>query len=526
VSINCFTFKKSVLKAMRASRPEDYLALEAEVGSDAPAQLCKLVWIRKLFESSGELDNPGTHVKLGKLIIAMVKYDASAKEWLDDGGSPLIATKLKSIPAVIPILGYRSALPRVIDIARQKHLPAEQWRVGVDPAMMASSLVRAFARGSLRVWDFSQGHVPAYLMDAFRHPSVELEMAEFLAKLPAMKYGVRQVFTSQAGFRDMIHACLHFDLPVMVDAMTKSAIFQMERENPKALISSLLDSELFKEKPDLKRLMHFFDDHLRMGLTDQVIDEVLAQALTNHTQSRQSELKAFVLERFTDLRRDGRIGLAAPWMGNLPKEILGLAADLTKIEKVALRTSLLANDAASKRFAVALAGAGGEGIPFLVDLLGLKGLTSLVTKACIESFAEDQKRNRHKISNYTPVINPRLLMLDVKTLKACGGVHAVLDGFYKAYVQVWGDSMRKVNKAKYNNASGASAMDQVKALATWIGQALNVEPCAKRASQWYRRLKLPFAQQALILTLPVDKDLFQRLDADLLSRKFSNDLGL
>lgn len=531
MTINCFTFKKSVLEAMRANRPADYLALEAEVSSDAPAQLCKLVWIPKLFECSGELEHPGTHVKLGKLISAMINYDASAKEWLDDGGSPLIATKLKSVPAVIPILGYRSSLVKVIDVSRLRHLPADQWKVGVEPRMMASSLVRAFANGSLRVWNFSKGDLPAYVMDAFRHHTVEVEMATFLAKAPAIEYGARQVFTNQAGYRDLLHACLHFDLPVMVDAMTRSAIFRKERENPKELISSLLHSEIFKEKPDLKQLMQFFDDHLQLEHTDQVIDEAFAEAMSEQTLPDRVELKEAVLERFEELRVDGRIALAAPWLGNLPKEILGLIVDLSRSERVALRKAVLENDHSTKRFALMLCSARREDIPLLLDFLGLKGLTTAIAKACVVSFREDYNRNCCRISDHAAVANPRLLTLDVQALKACGGLHAVLDGLFKAYVEVWSKTMQKVMRTSMrgggcSNESGVTAMDQVRSLATWVGQALTAEPCTKRAAQWYRRLRYPFARQALVMGLPMNKDLFQKLDEDLLSRKFSSDLGL
>ena len=47
-----------------------------------------------------------------------------------------------------------------------------------------------------------------------------------------------------------------------------------------------------------------------------------------------------------------------------------------------------------------------------------------------------------------------------------------------------------------------------------------------RCFWWYKRLKYPFAQDALVFNLPMDKDFLQQINAEALGRKFSNDLGL
>jgi hypothetical protein len=86
--------------------------------------------------------------------------------------------------------------------------------------------------------------------------------------------------------------------------------------------------------------------------------------------------------------------------------------------------------------------------------------------------------------------------------------------------------MSKLEKVRDFDSSDMAVIAQVTELATWAGKALAAEPCSQRASRWFDRLKLPAAQDALLRELPADKQLFQRLDTDMLARKFSSDLGL
>ena len=77
-----------------------------------------------------------------------------------------------------PILGYRHSMIHAVGRDDFPAMTPEQWRVGVNPAMAAASLLRGFADGQLRVWHFRKGNVPNVLMEAF---------SALLRELPADK---------------------------------------------------------------------------------------------------------------------------------------------------------------------------------------------------------------------------------------------------------------------------------------------------------------------------------------------------
>lgn len=525
MAIDNISFKISVLEGMRKKKPEEYQALKDEVKVDYPWQFISNVSISSLIERSGELDQPESHVQLAKMIHSMVDDDFEPKEWLSDGGSPLTATKLKSskLPKIQPILGYRYSVAQAVSFDNL-NLPAEQWRVGASPAMMASSVVRGFGDGSLRVWNFKKCSIPAYVMDAFSDPSVEGEMYDFLKGLTIGSYKSGKAIESVNWFHNLIYAFIYFDLPLMAEAMARSPAFQEDLKNPRSLVNAILCDELFQDEPKFERVMAFIDQYIAHEQYKSLADKVMADRLISGDSRGLDELKRYLSDRFGELRESRQIELSAPWLSHV-MPIIGDQLALTDAEQAALGAAIANGSSTNFRFVSGLSGEGNVSIPLLINLLGPKGITQAVSQACITSLEEDLQKNAFRPS-YTGVVHDNLLQLDVETLKQSGCLYAALDGFYNAYPSVWGNSMQRLDKAPERNESDAIAINQVKALALWVGQALTAEPCSKRASEWFTRLKYDFAREILVMQLPPEKGLLQKLNGDLLQKKFTSDLGL
>lgn len=526
-----FTFKAGIIDHLQRNNPALFNELVTGYDPDSPYLSYKYiddVPLENLFSKSGLLDEPETCIPLAKMIHAMSDHADNARDWVKGGGSPLIATQRKStaLDKITPILGYRYSMIHAMGLDNFPALTPEQWNAGVNPAMAASSLLRGFAEGSLRVWHFRKGTVPNEMMGAFRDPRVEDSMIALLRKQASADWRTGTVFKNPHWFREALYAFVHFGLTDMVDAVCRSPAFQSQKESAMTVMKDFIFNEMQDVEPNLQRLVDFFGTHLGVGQHDVHLDRALASMFKEKDRELPGKegLRAFLLERFTALRQAGRIASAAPWfihvLPTLMSELQLSPGEQSKLSKA------LADDAtAGRRMMSLLNGNTSKAIPFLTDLMGPKGLTALMKDACFISYQEDLEEHRHQLY-YAGVADPLLLKMDIVTLKGAGALHAILDGFYETYPKVWGKTMTKLEKAWDFDSSDLAVIAQVTELATWAGKALAAEPCSQRASRWFDRLKLSAAQDALLRELPADKQLFQRLDTDMLARKFSSDLGL
>jgi hypothetical protein len=524
-----FTFKAGIIDHIQRNNPALFNELVTGYDPDSPYLSFKYiddVPLENLFTKSGLLDEPETSVRLAKMIHAMSDHRSKAKAWVEAGGSPLMATQRKStvMEKLTPILGYRHSMIHAVGLDDFPAMTPEQWRVGVNPAMAAASLLRGFADGQLRVWHFRKGNVPNVLMEAFRDPLVEDHMIALLKKQPPVDYITGGVFRNPYWFREALYAFVHFGLTDMVDAVCRSPAFKAQKESAMTVMKSFLNNALQDVEPNLERLVEFFGIRLGVAEHDVQLDRALASMFKDKDRPGQAALNAFLLGRFSALRQAGCIASAAPWLIYVLPTLMG-DLQLTGDEQSQLSKALSADATAGRRLMGLLHGDATQTIPFLADLMGHKGLTGLMKDACFTSYQEDLEEHRHQLY-YAGVADPLLLKMDIGTLKGAGALHAILDGLYEAYSKVWGKTMSKLEKAMDFDSSDLAVIAQVNELATWAGKALAVEPCSQRASRWFDRLKVPAAQDALLRELPADKQLFQRLDTDMLARKFSSDLGL
>ena len=523
MSSTYFAFKASIFETLEKQNPELFQELVREHGNVNSYRYLSEVTLENLFLRSGLLDEPQLNSPLAKMIHAMAGHSNDTESWVTAGGSPLMATQRRST-ALSPILGYRYSMIHAVGLEDIKNVSPEQWRLGVNPTMTASSLLRGFAEGQLRVWHFRSRGVPSELMQAFRDPSVEESMADLLAKQTSADWRTGTVFKNPHWFGEALYAFIHFDLTEMVDAMCRSQAFQREKNNPMEVMESFLWNELQGADSKLSRLVEFFGKYLGVGEHDVHLDRALAKMFKVKDGPEKVALSAFVKDRFSALRQAGCIESAAPWLMQILPTIVS-ELQLTPDERNKLSTALAADATAGRKLMSSLYGDGGKVIPFLTDLIGSKGLTALMKEACLTSYQEDLEEHRHQLY-YAGVADPMLLKMDIVTLKGAGALHAILDGFYETYPKVWGKTLVKLEKVRDFDSSDLAVIAQVTELATWAGKALAAEPCSQRASRWFDRLKLPEAQDALLRELPADKQLFQRLDTDMLTRKFSSDLGL
>jgi hypothetical protein len=522
-----FTFKASIFDTLEKQSPEVFHDLVHKYGDVNSYQYLHKVPLAKLFSKSGLLDEPQTSIPLAKMIHALDGCPSDTQEWIKGGGSPLMATQRKStVLRIVPILGYRCSMIHSVGHTDFPDVTPKQWRLGVNPAMTASSLLRGFANGQLRVWHFREGTVPNDLMEAFRDPTVVNGMVDLLAKQASADWKTGTVFKNPHWFREALYAFVHFGLTDMVDAVCRSPAFQAQRESAMTLMKDFIFNEMQDVEPNLQRLVEFFGTHLGVSEHDVHLDRALASMFKDKDRELpgKERLRAFLHERFTDLRQAGCIASAAPWLIYVLPTLMG-DLQLTGDEQLQLSKALAADATAGRRLMGLLHGDATQTIPFLADLMGPKGLTGLMKDACLTSYQEDLEEHRHQIY-YAGVADPLLLKMDIGTLKGAGALHAILDGLYEAYPKVLGKTMSKLEKARDFDSSDMAVIAQVTELATLAGKALAAEPCSQRASRWFDRLKNPEAQDALLRELPADKQLFQRLDTDMLARKFSSDLGL
>jgi hypothetical protein len=520
-----FTFKASIFDTLEKQSPEAFHELVHEFGDANTYQYLHKVPLADLFSKSGLLDEPQTSIPLAKMIHALDGSPTYTQEWIRGGGSPLMASQRKStVLRAVPILGYRCSMIHSVSHNEFPDVTPAQWLLGVNPAMAASSLLRGFADGQLRVWHFRKGTVPKDLMEAFRDPTVEYDMADLLAKQASTDWKTGTVFKNPHWFGEALYAFVHFDLTGMVDAMCRSQAFRQLKEHPLGVMEAFLWNELQEVEPKLSRLVEFFGKHLGVGEHDVHLDRALAKMFKDKDKPVKAALSTFLKDRFSALRQAGCIGSSAPWLMHVLPTVVG-ELQLTPDERSKMSSALAEDATAGRRLMSSLHAEGGKAIPFLTDLMSIKGLTALMKDACFTSYQEDLEEHRHQLY-YAGVADPLLLKMDIGTLKGAGALHAILDGFYEAYPKVWGKTLAKLEKARDYDSSDLAVIAQVTELATWAGQALAAEPCSQRASRWFDRLKSPEAQDALLRQLPPDKQLFQRLDSDMLARKFSSDLGL
>jgi hypothetical protein len=363
-------------------------------------------------------------------------------------------------------------------------------------------------------------------MEAFRDPAVEDDMVDLLAKQASADWRTGTVFKNPHWFREALYAFVHFGLTDMVDAVCRSPAFMAQKQIAMTLMKDFIFNEMQNVAPNLQRLVEFFGTYLGVSEHDVHLDRALASMFKDKDRELpgKERLREFLHERFTDLRQAGCIASSAPWLIYVLPTLLG-DLHLTADEQSQLSKALAEDATAGRRLMGMLHEDASKTITFLANLMGPKGLTGLMKDACLTSYQEDLEDHRHQIY-YAGVADPLLLKMDIETLKGAGALHAILDGFYEGYQKVWGKTMSKLEKARDYDSSDLAVIAQVTELATWAGKALAAEPCSQRASRWFDRLKSPEAQDALLRQLPSDKQLFQRLDPDMLARKFSSDLGL
>jgi hypothetical protein len=521
-----FTFKASIFDTLEKQSPEVFHELAHKFGDVNTYQYLHNASLDELFSKSGLLDEPQMSIPLAKMIHAMSGHPDATREWVDGGGSPLMATQRKStvLEKLTPILGYRYSMIHSVGLTNFPDVTPEQWRLGVNPAMAASSLLRGFAQGELRVWHFRLEKLPNELMESFNDPSVSVELAKLLSKQPPAELQTGEVFKSPHWFRETLHAFLHFGLTPMVDALCRSPAFERELENPARLMEDLLEMALYGPEPKLSPLVDFFVMHMGIDEHDVRIDRALASRFIYYYTQGRKGLGEFLGNRFLALRDARCIESSGPWFMHVMAPVAS-TLNFTQSERNGLRTGLGMNPTTIRELMCALHGPENAGIPFLADLLGPKELTDFMGSACLSSLKEDLEKNASKIY-YSGTVDPKLLFMDIGTLKGAGALHAILDGLYEAYPKVWGKTMTKLEKATDFDPSDIEFRNQVIELATWVGQALAAEPCSQRAHRWLDRLKFPPVQDIFLRELQPDKLLFQRLDTDMLARKFSSDLGL
>jgi hypothetical protein len=512
-------FHSNVLRSIFNQDRETYhQVVDRAYPPHAVENIFEKVSLEKLFAQSILMDAGSTvHVKN---LLGGMRYHDDVKEWIVAGGSPLMATKhvTRNAEEVIPLLGYRQSISHSVALGGvlrglEAPLRLEQWLLGADQEMIASSLVRGFMVGTLRFSSIGTT-VPAVLFECFNEPSIRSRVCDFLSafKGDAKGYGADSKMVSTAYTFSRLG---HHDL---VEAIQRSPRYEAVLEFPRAPAQSLISDAFSEGVESFEHALNFAESFLGIDKLNPLIDDQFAQSAQYFHGEAWDEAWSRIVPtatvRFQLLKEAGRLHQAVEWL----KDVLPHASAFPEIphdQKEAFVLEIQKSYRSQKQIFKVM-GAEGKGttLGWLLKSIGKQAVLDEYRNACIDTV-------RARVNEYGAgysLIDSMLLEFDHKVLQEHDLLHPILDVLHHLYPEIWG-------KQTCEKPSGTE-ISQLVQLGRWVAKALVIEPSVEAGLKWLSILDQPAARKALLLTLPMESEMIQALSYQDRAIRFTDELGV
>jgi hypothetical protein len=505
-------FKIRAAKALGRYDPERHQAVFGEVTDDM-----KDVSLESIFQAGPILDHERT-LPVNSLIKNFGRSSNDLTEWVNAGGSPLIATRHCSTKyGSPPILGYLECLMDgergngFLHTIKGNGLPLELWRRGTDDEMVASSLLRGLSTGLIKSYRLGK-IIPEALFDAFKNPTVEAQLIDLLGGM-----------TFKAGETIYENAECALMTAYVFDRLGLTRLRQAVLESPAFIDNVRADpgfvghilSAVFQESQHstLAHARQFLQSSLGVKPTDSVIDHALQQPFDGSPPNYEFVYEAatrrmeFLIEVGALSQVKYWLKAALPRMERFPEIPQPQMADFLAACKIGQNGSVM-EDLAVKNH---------QGLPFLIRIMGAEAFVEAFRKTC----------ERAASLAATPVdgqelYRGRLIGLNVQTLKDHRVLHDTLDCIMDVYPQLWAGAAKAIQNGKPSSV----VERQFKNLTQWVGEALTAAPCNERAVAWFKMIETPSAQEIYVASMPPNQAVFRLMSFKQRATQFGQDLGL
>ena len=522
-----FNFTKRTFAAIKKIDPNLFDELVAPHGSPASYMYLHNTSHKTLFERSGVLDNPGRNPLVRSLVYDIAEEsDTEFKDWIDDGGSPMLSTQLKRKDVeTVPIMGYRasvfSAYPDDFPPYKfPEEMSSEQWKLGTTPAMIASSILRVIGKGQISAPLIDTIGIPKGLFEVFKDPEVEGPLTEFLANQPKL-HTQRSFIDHSAHFGSIVHFLMKHGTDEQLKALAGSAAGSIVTESAEEVFSQLFFCECQKSEPDIQGLVSRASKVFGLHGLSEEFDFGLAQVHEYSNTKGNSALVAYSVSRMAALAEAGALHQAVRWINHVVEETSDIPALDDKARKKFVR-AYTAQPQSEKKLMTQLNG--NHRLRFAVTVLG--------PDAFLKEYAKELKA-AHKASwdnvstdmgmggvigeGYFP--NPDVL-------KGFDLVIPLLETMDEFWVKHLADDAKALGVGNELNLGKRMLKRHLETVAGWVGTALSVEPDQALAHKWFDRLEHPFLQLPFVDAMPFDKSFRGRMDVHTQGQQFIRDLGM
>lgn len=505
-------FHANVLRSMFNQDRETYhQVVQRAFPPHAIPNLFQMVSIPRLFKQD-ILADAGASVHV-KNLLGGVRFSDDTKDWLEAGGSPLMATKhvTRHARGVVPLLGYRQSIAHskaLGSLLRAKPgMKLEQWLLGTDPEMVTSSLVRGFMAGVFHYSEIGK-MVPKVLFEHLSVPAINAQVADYFSGLqPSIKS-----YDTEMNLAHTAYMFSRLGHPELVDAIKISPQYQALKEFPRTAVQGLIASAFGDGHQSVEAALDFSVPFFGIDRLDPMIDDQLAQSASYSSGTDWGVVMETFIARFELLKEAGKLEQAVGWlMYALPNT--NAFPEIPEEQKAAFAEGVK-DSYNSKKGIFKVMGIKGQGVslPWLISALGKQGVLNEFRNACLMSARGNTLEHERRL------IDESLIHFDPHLLHEHGLLHPLLDVLYEIYPDIWGQQ-GDVKPSRIEST-------QTTTLATWVAGALQVAPLAEASEKWLTLFDQPNARKALLVSMPMSPEMLEALNHEDRAARFTFELGV
>lgn len=505
-------FHSNVLRSMFNQDRETYhQVVQRAFPPHAIPNIFQMVSLTRLFKQD-ILADAGNSVHV-KNLLGGVKFNDDTKEWLEAGGSPLMATKhtTRNAREVVPLLGYRQSIAHskaLGSLLRAKPgMKVEQWLLGTDPEMVTSSLVRGLMAGVFRHSSIG-AMVPKALFEHLRVPEIKTQVCDYFRGLqPSTKS-----FDTEMNLSASAYTFSRLGHPELVNAIKASPQYLALLGYPRTAVQGLVADAFAEGHQSVEETLDFTVSFFGVDRLDPMIDDQFAQSASYLSGADWGKVMETFVARFELLKEAGKLTQAVGWLRYaLPNT--SAFPEIPEDQKAAFAEGVKNSYNSQKGiFKVMATKEQGVALPWLISALGKQGVLNEFRNACLMSARGNTLEHERRLVDET------LIDFDPQLLHKHGLLHPLLDVLWEIYPDIWGQQ-GEVKPSRIEST-------QTTKLATWVAGALNVDPSAEACEKWLAVLDQPNARKALLVSMPMTPEMLNSLSHVDRAARFTNELGV
>lgn len=504
-------FHSNVLRSMFNQDRETYhQVVQRAFPPHAISNIFEMVSLTRLFKQD-ILANAGDSIHV-KNLLGGVRFSDDTKEWLEAGGSPLMATRHTTRHArdVVPLLGYRQSIAHskaLGSLLRAKPAKLEQWLLGTDPEMVTSSLVRGFMTGVFHYSDIGK-MVPKVLFEHLGDDGIKKQVGDFFRSFePSTKS-----YDTDMNLASTAYTFSRLGHPELVDAIKDSPKFRALTQFPRTAVQALIAGAFGHDYQSVEATLDFCESFFGIDRLDPMVDDQLAESASRLSGAAWGPAIEIFLTRFEMLKEAGKLTQAVGWL----REVLPNANGFPEIpeDQKAAFAEGVKDSYDSQKGIFKIMGMPGQGValPWLISALGKQGVLNEYRNACLMSARGNTLEHERRLVDET------LIGFDPKLLDEHGLLHSLLDVLHEIYPDIWGQQ-GDVKPSRIES-------QQATKLATWVAGALSVAKSNEANEKWLALLDQPNARKALLVSMPMTPEMLKSLSHEDRAARFTHELGV